>query len=53
MSGTVNSDEEDNMDQMILVVMAIVALCLWTSVAPRRTAVAMRRQAGLHRSRVK
>jgi len=41
------------MDQMILVVMAIVALCWWASVAPRRTAVAMRRQAGLRRPRVK
>ena len=41
------------MDQMILVVMAIVALGWWASVAPRRTAVAMRRQAGSHRPHVK
>ena len=53
MSGTVNSDEENSMDQMILVVMAIVALRWWASVAPWRMAVAVRRQAGVGRPRAK
>jgi hypothetical protein len=41
------------MDQIILCAMAMVALRCWAGVAPGRTAVALRRQTGLGRPRVK
>ena len=53
MSGAVGSDEEDSMDQIILCAIAMVALGWWGSIAPWRTAVAMRRQDGLGRIRLR
>lgn len=41
------------MEQIIVCGMLTVALCWWASVAPGRRTVAVRRQAGSHRIRVK
>ena len=40
MRGTVGSDKEGDMGQMILCAVAMVALCWWASVTPRRTVIA-------------
>ena len=48
-----SSEKEDHMDQMIVCAMALVALGWWACVAPWRRAVAVQRQAGVGRSRIK
>ena len=53
MSGTVVGEKEDNMEQMIVCAVALVALGWWASVAPWKMAVSVQWRAGVGRLRIK